>query len=216
MISTLVIIAVGSISLLGLSLIKEESGRQTNSLNYNVSYAEPDKKIDLSLVPHTVEITGLKENYNIGEPIDFTIILKGNGTFCKGYDLQIHNMTRGTLWGNQAEQNLCSVEPILFERVFQYSSYPRKEYIHTDKLVGDGIPEAHQYEANYAIVFVTGYGDIVKKTFTVTNSTDSALTDEQILDIKNAKLGCAKTGNQTACDEMIQEKISYYKKLNKN
>ncbi len=48
------------------------------------------------------------------------------------------------------------------------------------------------------------------------NSEYSGLTDEQIIDVQHGKLGCAKTGNQTACDEMIQEKISYYKKLNKN
>ena len=212
----IIAILAGIAAIIGGWTILYSEKEELNPLNYDVSYAEPDEKIDLSLVPHTVEITGLKENYNIGEPIDFTIILKGNGTFCKGYDLQIHNMTRGSLWGNKGEQNVCSIEPLEFERVFQYSSYHRTEYTYTDKLIVDDIPEAHQYEANYAIVFVTGYGDAVKRTFTVTNSSDFALTDEQILDIKHTKLGCAKTANQTACDEMIQEKINYYKELNEN
>ena len=44
----------------------------------------------------------------------------------------------------------------------------------------------------------------------------SGLTDEQKMDIQNAKLGCTKTGNQTACDETIQEKINYYRELNGN
>lgn len=44
----------------------------------------------------------------------------------------------------------------------------------------------------------------------------SGLTEEQIIDIKHAQLGCTKTDNQTACDEMIQEKISYYKELNQS
>ena len=42
------------------------------------------------------------------------------------------------------------------------------------------------------------------------------LTDEQITDIKHIRLGCAKLGNKTACDEMTQQKIDYYKNQNKN
>ena len=165
---------IGSLAFLIIVVILYSESNELNPLNYNVTYALPDDKLVLISVPHTVEITGLKKNYNVGESINFTIILKGNGTFCKGYDLQIHNLTSGKMWGSQGEENVCSIEPLVFERVFQYSSYPRVKYTYTDKLIVDDIPQAHQYEANYAIVFVTGYGDVVNRTFTVTNSTHSS------------------------------------------
>jgi len=41
------------------------------------------------------------------------------------------------------------------------------------------------------------------------------LTKLQITDIQLAKFGCKKLGNQTYCDEMVQEKIEYYLKQNK-
>lgn len=44
----------------------------------------------------------------------------------------------------------------------------------------------------------------------------SGLTEEQIVEIRHIELGCKKTGNQTACDETIREKINYYRKLNQD
>lgn len=168
------IVVIGFLAFSIIGITNSSDTEKLNPLNYDISYAEPNDMADLRSVPHTVEITGLKQNYNIRESIDFTIIMKGNGTFCKGYDLQIHNLTSGKMWGNKGEENVCSIEPLVFERVFQYSSYPRVKYTYTDKLIVDDIPQAHQYEANYAIVFVTGYGDVVNRTFTVTNSTHSS------------------------------------------
>jgi hypothetical protein len=159
-----------SIGLISGSLLQE---RELAMLNYDVTYLEPKENFDLTSVPHSVEITGLKQSYEFGEEINFDIIMKGNGTFCKGYDLQIHNLTSGRMWGSKGEQNLCSNTPIEFERILQYSSFPRSHYTFSDKEVVDDIPPAHLYQAKYQIVFVTGYGDVINKTFTVINSSEN-------------------------------------------
>jgi hypothetical protein len=146
--------------------------RELDMLNYDVNYIEPKENFDLTTVPHSVEIMGLKQTYDLGKQINFTITLRGNGTFCKGYDLQIHNLTSGKMWGSIGEQNLCSTIPIEFERIFQYSSFPRSHSTYSDTLIVSDFLPAHLYPAKYQIVFVTGYGDVINKNFTVTNSSE--------------------------------------------
>jgi hypothetical protein len=77
------------------------------------------------------------------------------------------------MWGNMAEQNVCSHIPLEFERLFLFSSFPRSDSTYSDKLIISEILPAHLYQAKYQMVFVTGYGDVINKTFTVINSSEN-------------------------------------------
>lgn len=54
---------------------------------------------------------------------------------------------------------------------------------------------------------------LIKRGWAI-DTTFYGLTKSQITDIQHANLGCKKTGNQTYCDEMIQDKIEYYLQQN--
>lgn len=164
---------VSGIFLISLSTMFILEQQKLDSQSYDVSFALPDEKLDLASIPHTVEISGLKQFYNVGDEIAFTVILKGDGIFCKGWNLEIYNKTSGTLWGNQEEENLCSTAPIEFKRVFQYSSFLKSSTIVSDKLVVNDIPDMHNYSSDYELRLITGYGDVIKRILHVTNFTHS-------------------------------------------
>jgi hypothetical protein len=176
---------------LGAMFVLEQ--QKLDSQSYDVSFTLPDEKLDLASIPHTVEISGLKQFYKVGDEIAFTVILKGDGIFCKGWNLEIYNMTRGTLWGNQAEENLCSTTPIEFKRVFQYSSFPKSSTIVSDKLVVNDIPDMHNYPSDYELIIITGYGDVLKRILHVTNFTHSV----------NGESLPPCTSDRTACFEHV-------------
>lgn len=189
---------VSGIFLISLTLIFILEEQKLDSLRYDVSYIEPDEKLDLTSISHTVEITGLKQTYAVGDEIVFTVLLKGDGIFCKGWDLQIYNMTRGTMWGNQAEQNVCSTTPLEFERTFQYSSFPRKQIIVADKLVVNDIPDMHNYPSDYELIIVTGYGDIIKRIIHVTDSLSDVTVAESLPPCTSDRIACYDHAN--LCD----------------
>ena len=189
---------VSGIFLISLTFMFVLEEQKLDSLRYDISYIEPDEKLDITSIPHTVEITGLKQTYVLGDEIAFTVLLKGNGTFCKGWDLQIYDITKKTMWGNKVEQNVCSTTPLEFERIFQYSSFPRKQVVVADKLVVNDMPDMHNYPSDYTLIFVTGYGDVIKRIFHVTDSMSNVTVAESLPPCTSDRTACFDHAN--LCD----------------